>query len=338
MPERPSSLPPGVEPGGAFFLFGDDEFRKGEAAKALVQWHLDPATKDFNHDRLRGGDVDIETLASILATPPMMAEWRVVLLLETEALAQSSRAREVVVGAVASPPPGLALIVVASFGGSSARFYKDLKKHARSIEFPEISENDVPGWLLLRARERHELIMEEDAARALGAAVGTDLGILAQEVDKLAGMVGGTGRITIGDVEAAGIRLPKQDRWSWFDLVGDGHFAEALEGLPTLLLQRGESGVGLTIGLTRHLLRLGVAAEGGRSAVEEILPPHIRGWLGSKLASQARSWTVERVEEALTGLHRVDRLLKSSSLSDEVILEKWLLERMAESRAETVTA
>jgi len=322
--------PASGETGGAFFLHGKDEFRKEETARDLVERHLDSATRDFNFDRYRGGELEIETLASTLATPPMMAEWRVVVLRETEALAQSSRAREVVLDAVKSPPPGLAFIMLATIPErSSARFYKDLKKLARSTEFPEISGSDVPGWLIVRAEERFGLTLEEDAARALGAAIGSDLGILAQELDKLAEMVGDAETITLADVEAAGTRLPKQDRWGWFDMVGERRFEEALEGLPVLLQQRGESGVGLVIGLSRHLLRLGVAAEGGKGAVEELLPPHIRGWLGSKLAGQARGWSADGIENALVGLRQVDRLLKSSSVSEETILEKWLLERMA---------
>lgn len=321
----------------AFFLYGEDEFRKDEAARILVERHLDPATRDFNFDRYRGGELDIETLASTLATPPMMAERRVVELRETEALAQSSRAREVVLDAVKSPPPGLVFILLASIPeGSRAKFYKELKKLADATEFSEISQGEVPGWLMHRAEERFGLKMEEEAARALGAAIGSDLGILAQEVDKLAEMVGDAGRITLADVEAAGTRLPKQDRWGWFDLVAERRFGEALDGLPTLLQQRGESGVGITIGLARHLLRLGVAAEGGRSAVEELLPPHLRRWLGSKIASQASGWTAAGVERALVDLRQVDRLLKSSSVGEETLLEKWILERMAEAELGTV--
>ena len=329
MTDRLPAALSGVELGGGFFLDGDDEFRKEEAARALANLHLEPGTRDFNFDHLRGSEVELETLASRLATPPMMAEWRVVLLRETEALARSSKARELLVDAVREPPPGLACILVASTGGSGARFYKDLKRHAATLDFDPISENDVPGWLLERAEQRHGLEMEEEAARALGAAVGTNLGVLAQELDKLASLVGEEGPIRLADVEAAGTRLPEQDRWRWFDLVGERNFAEAVDGLGTLLRQQGESGVGLTIGLGRHLLRIGAAAEGGRQAVEQLLPGRLRGWLAPKLASQARGWSVADVEEALTGLRRVDRLLKSSSFAEEHLLEEWLLERMA---------
>ena len=50
----------------------------------LVEAHVDPATCDFNVDVLRGFEVDSEKLASVLATPPMMAEWRVVVVRDVE--------------------------------------------------------------------------------------------------------------------------------------------------------------------------------------------------------------------------------------------------------------
>lgn len=330
----PSGLADG-EAGGVFFLHGEDEFRKDEVARALVERHLDPSTRDFNFDPLRGDDVEVEDLASILATPPMMAEWRVVLLRQTEALASSSRARELLVGTAEDPPPGLALILVTTVpSSSSARFYKDLKKKARAVGFPELSANDVPGWLLARAREHHGLEMDEEAARALGGAVGTDLGVLAQEMEKLAGVAGERDRITLDDVKTAGTRLPEQDRWDWFDLVGKRRFSEALDGLRVLLEQGGESGVGLAIGLGTHLLRVGVGAEGGKAALEKALPRHLRGWLAPKLASQARLWSGEEIEEALVGLRRADRLLKSSSFPDRLVLEEWLLGLMVPAEDE----
>lgn len=334
MAERSRPVLPEVEPGGVFFLWGEDEFRKDEAARALVELHLEASTRDFNYDPVRGGEVELETLASLLATPPMMAPWRVVLIREAEALAQSARARELITGLLERAPEGLAAILVASIpDGSGAKFYRDLKKGARSIEFPEISANDVPGWLLSRAREHHGIEMEEEAARALAAGVGVDLGVLSQELDKLASLVEEGRTIAVEHIEAAGTRLPEQDRWRWFDLVGERRFSEALSGLGTLLDQ-GESGVGLAIGLGTHLLRVGVAAQGGRGAVDEILPSHLRRWLGPKIAGQARGWSVEEVEEALLGLRRVDRLLKSSGLDDALVLEEWLLGLLARSGEE----
>ena len=326
------ALPGLSERGGAFYLHGDDQFRKESVLRELIEAHVDPGTRDFNLDPLRGTEVGAETLASVLATPPMMAEWRVVALREVEGLASSKHARDVLLRVVSDPPPGLALIMSCTVPkGSKAKFYSELKKKARSVEFKELTEDDVPGWLMERARETHGIEIEVDAARALGAAIGSNLGVLARELDKLRDFVGDRRRITVSDVDAAGTRLPAQDRWRWFDLVGEKRFEEARRALGVLMGQ-GETGVGIVIGLTSHLLRIGVAVESGQRGLEAMLPGHQK-WLARPLGSQARRWTMSEVDHAVQGLLEVDRLLKASPHSDEHFLESWLLGQRAYSEA-----
>ena len=313
--------------GGVFFLSGEDAFRRDQAAKTLVEAHLEEGTRDFNLDVLRGPDLTVENLASVMATPPMMAEWRVVWVKDAEALAASSRARTLILETAAAPPPELMLVLVASIGGSKAKFWKDLARASTHIPFPAVKDEDVPAWLMERARETLGVAMDEDAARALGGAVGTDLGVLARELEKLSDYVQEGSAITRADVEAAGTKLPSEDRWRWFERVGEKDFIGALKALPVLLGQ-GESGVGLVIGLTTQLMRVGAAMGGGAAALAETLPGHQK-WLAEKAARQGRRWGEGEIEEALLGLLRADRLLKASGVSEEAIVEEWLLARLA---------
>ena len=230
--------------GGVFFLHGEDEFRKQASARFLVERYADPATRDFNLDRLQGSEVSVERLASVFATPPMMAEWRVVHLKETEALAASPRARQVILGVAKDPPPGLALILQATIPRKSkARFYKDLARVATSVEFKPVSVDAVPSWLVTWADEELGAKLELDAARALAQSAGIDLGVLTQEVRKLAEMVESGDPIGLEVVRRGGVKLPQQDRWAWFDLVGNRRIEEAMRGLPVLLGQ-GETAIG----------------------------------------------------------------------------------------------
>ena len=254
----------------------------------------------------------------------MMAEWRVIVLRDAEGLAGSKHAREELLRVVQNPPPGMALIMSCTVpSGSKAKFYSQLAKSARSVEFRAITEADVPGWIMARAQDEYGVDFEVDAARALGVAIGTNLGVLSQEVAKLAEFVGDRKKINRADVEAAGTRLPTQDRWRWFDLIGDRKFEEARSAIPVLLAQ-GESGVGLVIALTTHFLRLGIAVERGARGLESALPRH-QQWLAKRVAQQSRRWQLADVDYALAGLLDVDRLLKASPHTDEHFLESWLL-------------
>lgn len=319
-------------PGGVFYLWGEDEFRKERAARALVDQHLDPSTADFNFDRLRGSETSLETLAAVTGTPPMMAEWRVVLIRGTEAFANSTKARSLLLRLASDPPPGLALILMASQpSGSKAKFYKEMQAQAQSTEFRPIDPDDAPGWLIDWAQAQYDCVLEPEAATALASAAGTNLGLLDRELAKLSEWVEDGAAITVEAVRAAGTSLPKQDRWGWFDLVGTKRYSEALRGLG-ILLSQGESGVGLVIGLSSHLLRLGAAVAGGTAALQKALPPHQR-WLAKRVQGQARLWRAEELDEALLGLRRADQQLKASPMDDEHIVEEWLLGRMAAAAA-----
>jgi DNA polymerase III subunit delta len=308
--------------GGAFFFYGEESYLREQAVEQVVRAHVDSATADFNLDQLRGDELDAESLASVLQTPPMMATWRVVVVREVQGLPQ--KAREALESVVAALPPGLALVLSGVIpSASKARFYTTLQKHCLAIEFSAVDEVDAPGRMIEHARQVLHKDLEPEAARALVAALGTEMRMLAGELGKLVAYVGERDRITLDDVRAVTGTVPRYDRWAWFDLIGERKLGEALRQLPTLL-SMGESGVGLIIGMTSQLLRVGLVCAGGSAALERELKPYQR-WLARRIVPQARCWTLPEVDAALTELLRTDRLLKSASLNDRQVMEELLL-------------
>jgi DNA polymerase-3 subunit delta len=322
-------------PGGAFFFHGDEDYFREEAVGAVVSAYLDEATRDFNLDQLRGADVSADDLASLLATPPMMAEWRVVVIREAQGL--SVKAREGVEAVVKKPSPGLILVLSAAIpSGSKAKFYDELKRVAVSVEFAPLDPNDAPGWLMEEARATHGVELEPDAARAIVAAMGVELGMLTSELRKLSSYVQERKRITVEDVRAVGGSIPRQDRWAWFDLVSERRFGEALAALP-ILLEQGENGVGLVIGMGGVLLKVAIAVAGGQRALEAELKPFQR-WMAKRIVPTARRWTLSEIDAALAELLRTDRLLKSASLNDRQAIEELLLRLWAIRPAQSAAA
>ncbi len=316
--------------GGVFFLFGDEEYLKEELATSLIDAHLDPATRDFNFDQVRGSDTTPEALASLIATPPMMAEWRVIVVREMQALATSSKTRAVLEDVVERTPPGLALILIATLAQSKAQIYEKLKKQAVAVEFATLNTADVPGWLLARA-QTDGFELQPKAAQAMTAAIGADLGVLLQELKKLYEFCGQNKVITLEAVQQVVGNVPRQNRWEWFDLLGEQRFKDARQALH-VLLDNGETGVGLIIGMGSHFLRLGLLAAGGEKALQATLPPHQR-WLANRLSRQAKRWQPAQLDQALDDLLRADRLLKSSSLGDAAVLDEFILRLEARQHA-----
>src|SRR4051812_25883009 len=94
-----------------YYFHGDDDYLKDEELKRLVDAAVDPATKDFNFENLRGAELDAETLGSMVTTPPMMAERRVVVIRDVGALKKDARA--ILDKYLKNPAPDALLILVA---------------------------------------------------------------------------------------------------------------------------------------------------------------------------------------------------------------------------------
>jgi DNA polymerase-3 subunit delta len=312
--------------GGVYYLHGEEDQLKEEAARAIVEAHLDPATRDFNLDQLDGRTIDPETLASVLSTPPMMAEWRVVVVRDAQELARSAPLREPIERLLDSTPPGLVAVLLTTVPArSTAKFYKRLASEAIAYEFAPLAENDLPGWIMTRAAEEGFEI-DPEAARALAVAIGSSLGVLTQELTKLRELAAGA-RVEVAHVERAVGRIARVNRWAWFDAVADAEFRRARALLPDLM-ESGESGVGLIIGMANQLLRIQIALVGGKEALERELPPHQK-WLSRRVLGQARRWSAGALQGALRDLLRADRLLKSAGVEDRLIIDELLLRMQA---------
>ena len=314
--------------GGVFFLTGDEEYLKDEFIQSLIQSHIDPSTRDFNLDQLRAPGLDPETIASICQTPPLLAEFRVVVVREAQALAISSRMRDVIERLVTRPVPGLVLVLAATVD-TKAKFWQTLRSRAKTADFAPLSADELPHWLIERA-QANSVQLEPSAARALATVAGPELGRLIQELAKLTDFTADRKRITDDDVRKLVGHIPSQTRWDWFDRFGESRFAEARRGLPILL--EDETGVGIVIGLGTHMLRIALAQAGGERALAEALR-FDQKWLAARIARQARSWSEPNIEAALDDLLRADRLLKSASLAERQVLEELLLRCEARHQA-----
>ena len=93
-----------------YYFHGDDDYLKDEELRRLIDAAVDPATRDFNFETLRGAEVDAETLGSIVGTPPMMAERRVVVIRDVDALKKDARA--MLDKYLKSPAPDLVLVLL----------------------------------------------------------------------------------------------------------------------------------------------------------------------------------------------------------------------------------
>src|SRR5688572_6313546 len=155
----------------AYYLHGDDEFLKEEALRHLIEAAVDPATRDFNLDQRKGGDLDAASLASLLATPPMMAERRVVVIREAPSLRKD--AKEALVKYLKSPVNDLLVLLTAPADSKpEAALAGSL---AILVDCKPLTGVQIPKWIAARAEKHLGTRITEAAIALLQDTAGSDL-------------------------------------------------------------------------------------------------------------------------------------------------------------------
>jgi len=313
---------------GAYYISGEDEYQKDEAVRQLVEAAIDPSARDFNLDIRRAADLDAESLGVLLATPPMMADRRVVVLRDVGALRKEPR--KVLEDYLRNPAADLVLIMSATSG---AKADVGLSSSSTALEFDPLSGDRIPKWIAHHASTALGVTITEPAIELLQAAVGNDLHQLSGELDKLASYVAGQDQPIGEEAVAAIVGVRRGETLSdLLDAVADRNAARALELIPHVLAQPKTTGVSVVMALSTQML----AISWGRAKLDEGFPRARlsqeyfnllretgaftgRPW-GSATAVWTRAadrWSRQSLDRALDSLLEADVALKESRVSSE---------------------
>jgi DNA polymerase III subunit delta len=321
----------------AYYFYGDDDYLKSEDLRRLVDAAVDPATRDFNLESLRGADVDATTLGSIAATPPMMAERRALVIRDVNALKKD--ARTVLDDYLERPAPDILLVLVAAAG---VKPDKALTSRASAIEFAPLSGARIPRWIAYYVEHDLGTTITSGATTLLQEAVGTELAQLRVELDKLAAFTGG-GVIDEAAVSAVvGVR-PGETLGDFLDAVARRNAVDALAMLDTVMQQPKSSAVTTVMALTAQMLAIAWAQAARERGVHPgKLTPDLfsllkesgsvftgRSWgeFVSTCVRESERWSPAAIDDALGALLEADKTLKDSRVSsDEQVLASLTLQ------------
>lgn len=318
----------------AYLFLGDDDFRKNEALTRLLDSAVDPATRDFNLEVRRGSEISAETLGSILGTPPMLADRRVVVVRDAASLKKDAKtAAEQYLN---RPAPDVVFVLLQGAGEKpDPKFDK-----ARVVMFDPISGPQLAKWILNRAEKNFGSAITPGAVELLQNSVGNDLSHLNIELEKLASY--SNGKPIDEDAVAAVVGVRREESLpALLDAVAARDAAAALRILPGLLEQPKSSGVFIVMVLGMQVLGTGFA----RSRLAKRVPPVRidnelmtmikesggfpgRSWKDAVNAwiRTAPKWSDADLFAAAATLHAADRALKDTGrTTEEGILQTAIL-------------
>jgi DNA polymerase-3 subunit delta len=309
-----------------YYFRGDDDFLKESTARELITAVLDPATRDFNLELIRGDETSAEALDTALSTPPMFAERRMVVIRDPKELRKDARAA--LTRYLGRPAPDVVLLLVDPAGEKDDR---SLSGAAFVVDFEPLADARVPAWISHYTTTSLGTSISEGAARTLHEAVGGDLAALASELDKLASYAGGAAIDEAAVRAVVGVRRG-ETLADLLDAVADRSASRAVALVPVVLSQAKTNVVNVIMALATQM----AAVAWGRAARDRGVPfaGIERGFWALLKEGKAfpgrpwkeavacwhratQRWTSAQLERALDDLLAADVAAKESRVSSE---------------------
>ncbi|CAN5314001.1 DNA polymerase III subunit delta [soil metagenome] len=310
-----------------YCLFGDNDFRKEEALRQILATAIDPVTRDFNVDVLRGSETDASTLETALGSVPMIAERRVVVLRDPGALKKQPRCA--LDAYLAKPAADTTLVLVYPSGSDVPAV---IERRCVSVKIEALGGERLIKWIVRQAKTAHATEITRDAAELLHEAVGDDLMELASELDKLSSYSDGSPIDSAAVTAVVGVR-PGETLSSLLDAVADRDPRRALLLTGPVLRQPKITGVTLVMALAAQTLGIGwcrARRDAGAASsliqrevfgvarrVAPFLDPRPFATRATVWVRASADWSAADVESALNALLAADVALKETRVASE---------------------
>lgn len=177
-----------------YFLMGEEPYYIDKISKYISDNVLTEDEKGFNQMVLYGKDTSVDEVVANAKRFPMMAEYQVVIVKEAQHL---SRTIENLVSYAENPQPTTILVLCYKYKKLDKRkkLYKAIQKKGELFESKKLYENQVSEWIR-RTLASKKYKISPKACVLLVEFLGTDLGKINNELDKLTLVVSPTTEIT----------------------------------------------------------------------------------------------------------------------------------------------
>jgi DNA polymerase III subunit delta len=341
----------------AYVFIGDEVFFRDRCRAAIIQ-HLVPADlRDFSLHDVDLADTSIAELLDRAQTPSLMAPFQVFFIRGVKTLYSRGSHKEEfeLIGDYAkNPNPNAVLIFVADHLSIPAdvrrmemqdkdrydRIRETLGDVCAIIELARVDEADGMRWISDTAQAQGVKI-ESDAARELVDALGSDMMLVANELEKLMLYAGDRKRITLGDVETMVLAAKQRSLYELTDAISAKDKTRALEVLNALLstADGDEAAIGHLFMLAKTFRQMLVILEKNVRDTRAIWQALWQGFRVPPFAAediirQARRYKGRKeLTRALRLIARADLELRSNPPSKRLVLERLVLDLASEPKA-----
>jgi DNA polymerase-3 subunit delta len=319
------------KPQPVYVLHGHEAFLKRQALAALDSLLLADADPEFARTVIPGNVANWSTVRSDLDTLPFLSPRRVVVIDQADPFV--TQYRPVLEKYVAEPAKNGVLILDVKTWPTTTKLAK-LVPDAATIVCKTPAAQGLTRWATNWAKSGHGKKLDADAAGWLIELAGPEMGLLDQEIAKLAVYVGDRPAVTREDVDEMVGRGRAAETFKIFEAIGAGKPAEALAIL-NRLMEQGEEPLAVLGAFSWQLRKMAAAARlhrAGKSLPQAIADAGFQ-WGRDRVETQMRHLGRRRLDMLFDWLLEANLAMKSTGEFDDRLILERLLVRLARPRA-----
>ena len=342
----------------AYVFVGDESFFRRRCREAILE-HLVPAElRDFSVFEFELGETELAEVLDRARTPSLMAPFQVFFVRGVKTLFGRG-SNEDKLAAIEEyckdPNPDALLIFVADHISIPAdvrrmemtdkeryqRIRDTMGQYCGIVELSRVEEGEAVRWLSDYCNTRAVKI-DADAARELVDALGGDMMMISNELEKLILYVAEKKRVTLGDVETMVLAAKQRSLYELTDAISAKDRVRALEMLDAILStgEGDEAAIGHLYMLAKTFRQMLIISERNVRDTRMLWAALWQGFrvppfAAEDIIKQARRYKSKReLTRAIRLIAKTDLALRSNPPSKRMVLEKLVLDLTSEPKPE----
>ena len=305
-----------------YLLCGEEAYLRNQYKKRL----RDALVTDgdtMNYSYYEGKDINPRAVIDMAETLPFFADRRV-LMVENSGFFKNKC--DELADYVASIPESTCFIFVETEIDKRSRFYKEVKKYGRVVEFGTQKEDTLIKWILGILKKENRNITKETLQTFL-VKTGSDMQMIKNELDKLVAYTEGRDVITTDDVEQVCITQTTNKIFEMINAIAEGNQKKALEFYEDLLSLK-EPPMRILFLIARQfnqLYQVKLLEKEGLPSSEIAKQTGIVPFAMKKYQAQAKNFTEGELRTAVEECVASEEAVKTGNMNDRLSVELLIL-------------
>ena len=342
----------------AYVFVGDEAFFRRRCREAILQDLVPPDLREFSLFEFDLADTELAEVLDRARTPSLMAPFQVFFVRGVKLLfgrGSNDDKLAAIEEYCKNPNPAAVLIFVADHISIPAdvrcmemtdkeryeRIRETMGRYCAIVELARVEEGDAVRWIAEYGATR-KVKIDADAARELVDALGGDMMMVSNELEKLILYVGEKRRITLGDVETMVLAAKQRSLYELTDAISAKDRVRALEMLDAILTtgEGDEAAIGHLYMLAKTFRQMLVILERNVRDQRMLWAALWQGFrvppfAADDIIKQARRYKSKReLTRAIRLVAKADLALRSNPPSKRLVLEKLVLDLTEEPKPE----